>query len=128
MLPWRFILGSKTLDLTTVGRQVGAGEEQVDIVGFGVGTGELDLFAEIVALGTGGHDSDCALLDLDDHFIALEAGCAAEVLLDTDGVLLRLGPVGRGELDGPRAGLVEGYVGVDECTVTDCCRDGAGSK
>ena len=84
-------------EICTVSGQVGAGDEQVDSLGFGVGTGELYLFAEVVTLGAGGHDSDCTLLYLNLNLIVLVvvARETAEVLLYTDGVLLGIGPVGR---------------------------------
>ena len=60
------------LDACTVGGQVGSDNEQVGLVGLGVGTGELDLLAKVVALVAGCHDGDCALLDLHINLVALE--------------------------------------------------------
>ena len=96
-------------EICTVSGQVGAGDEQVDSLGFGVGTGELHLFAEVVALGAGGHDSDCALLDLNLNLIVLVvmACLRSEVLLYTDGVLLGVGPVCGRPLNSSRTCLIE---------------------
>ena len=57
--------------------QVGSDDEQVRLLGLGVCTGELDLFAEVVALVAGCHDRDCALLDVHINFVALDSatGC-----------------------------------------------------
>ena len=59
-------------DVCTIVREVGSDNEQVGLVGLGVGTGELDLLAEVVALVAGCHDSDCALLDIYVNFVVLE--------------------------------------------------------
>ena len=103
----RVILG----DVCTIDRQVGSDNEQVGLVGLGVGTGELDLLAEVVALVAGCHDSDCALLDTHVYLVILVGSvvvvsgcCDREPLLDTDGVLLGLGPVGGRELNSPGTG------------------------
>ena len=64
----------------------------------GSGTGESNLFTEVVGLWSpGGDNRDCALCNLHSDLIALEL--AAEVLLYTDRVLLCLRPVGRKELN-----------------------------
>ena len=65
--------------MCTVCREVGSDDEQVGLVGLGVCTGELDLFAEVVALVACCDDGDCALLDVDIDFIALD--CAADCLV-----------------------------------------------
>ena len=89
--------------------QVGSDNEQVGLVGLGVGTGELDLLAKVVALVAGCHDRDCALLDLHVNLVVLVGSVVVirlyrEPLLDTDGVLLGLGPVGGHELNRPGTG------------------------
>ncbi len=88
-------LARGAVSLCTIVIKVRSNDEQVCLVRFGVGTGESDLLTKEVALVAGCHNSDCTLLDLHIDLVALEggAGDGSEVLLNTDSVLLCLGPV-----------------------------------
>ena len=86
----------------TICGQVRSDNEQVGRSALGVGSGEFDLLAEVVALVAGCHDGDCALLDLYINLVAFEVAvqviiCGVTktvskgVCFNTDGELLCLG-------------------------------------
>ena len=84
-----------------VGREVRAGQEEVDGVAVGAGPGERDLLADGVDAGAGGGDGDVALLDPHPDFII---GAWIIGVLDTDGEPPVTGALVGVELDGTGAG------------------------
>jgi len=95
---------SRLGEFTTLSGEVRAGDEQVDSVSLGVGSGQLDLLSQEVARIACGDNGHGSLLDLNVNFVGLvlvcvevvapgcisDCGCTGAPLY-TEGVLLVLG-------------------------------------